>query len=117
MQLLETDQMIDHQKNNIILKITICVGIITYTFWSFFYDLGIQIFYYGNSLFIFLLALYIKQATKKSFITFFLFCVTLNNLLDELLFDPQKIGYNEYIATAIIIVVYLLKDQDPKSDA
>jgi hypothetical protein len=101
-----------------ILKIAIIVSIITYSVWKPILDnFGIHIFYVGNSLFIFLLALYIKQATKKSFITFFLFCVTLNNLLDELLFDPQKIGYNEYIATAIVIVVYLLKDKDPKSDA
>jgi hypothetical protein len=109
--------MIDQQKNDIILKIAICIAIISYTFWSFFDNLPFELFYLGNALFIFLLALYIKQATKKSFLTFFLFCVTLNNLLDELLFDPQKIGYNEYIATAIIIVVYLLKDKDPKSDA
>jgi hypothetical protein len=105
-------------QNNIILKLAIIVSVITYTIWKPINDyFGITIFYIGNSLFIFLLALYIKQATKKSFLTFFLFCVTLNNLLDELLFDPQKIGYNEYIATAIIIVVYLLKDKDPKSDA
>jgi hypothetical protein len=106
------------EKNNTILKIAIIESILTYTIWPLFDDpLASKIFYVGNSLFIFLLALYIKQATKKSFLTFFLFCVTLNNLLDELLFDPQKIGYNEYIATAIIIVVYLLKDKDPKSDA
>ena len=104
--------------NTTILIVAIIESILTYTIWPLFDDpLGTKIYFIGNALFIFLLALYIKQATKKSFLTFFLFCVTLNNLLDELLFDPQKIGYNEYIATAIIIVVYLLKDQDPKSDA
>jgi hypothetical protein len=113
---LEIDQGIE--KNNVILKLAVFTAILVYTFWGFFDEpIASKIFYIGNALFIFLLALYIKQATKKSFITFFLFCVTLNNLLDELLFDPQKIGYNEYIATAIIIVVYLLKDKDPKSDA
>jgi hypothetical protein len=116
MQLLETDQAIE--KSNVILKLAVFTAILVYTFWGFFNEpIASKIFYIGNALFIFLLALYIKQATKKSFLTFFLFCVTLNNLLDELLFDPQKIGYNEYIATAIIIVVYLLKDKDPKSDA
>jgi hypothetical protein len=113
---LEIDQAIE--KNNVILKLAVFTAILVYTFWGFFDEpIASKIFYIGNALFIFLLALYIKQATKKSFLTFFLFCVTLNNLLDELLFDPQKIGYNEYIATAIIIVVYLLKDKDPKSDA
>jgi hypothetical protein len=106
------------EKSNFILKIQILVCIITYTIWPLFDEpLASKIFYIGTALAHFLLALYIKQATKKSFLTFFLFCVTLNNLLDELLFDPQKIGYNEYFATAIIIVVYLLKDKDPKSDA
>ena len=103
--------MTEHQKNNIILKLAVVVSILTFTLWPVFYNFGIQIFYYGNSIFIFLLALYIKQISKPSFTTFFLFCLALNNLLDELLFDAQKIGYNEYIASAIIIVVYLLKDK------
>ena len=101
-----------------ILYLAIIVSFITFNFWKPILEyFDFEIFYIGIALTCFLLSLYIKQTTKKSFITFFLFCVTLNNLLDELLFDPQKIGYNEYIATAIIIVVYLLKDKDPKSDA
>lgn len=110
---------IDQRKdvNKKLLIITLIIGILTYTFWSFVKDpLGTKIYFVGNALFIFLLALYIRQVTKKSFITFFLFCVTLNNLLDEILFDPQKIGLNEYIATALIIVVYFIKEK-PKSDA
>ena len=104
--------------NNTILKIAIVESILVYGLWSFFPDpLGTKIYFVGIAIFIFLLALYIRQISKPSFTTFFLFCLALNNLLDELLFDPQKIGYNEYIATAIIIVVYLLKDKDPKSDA
>jgi hypothetical protein len=109
--------MIDQQKSDILLKLVIVISILSYSLWPYFNNLPFELFYTGVALSHFLLALYIKQVTKKSFITFFLFCVTLNNLLDELLFDPQKIGYNEYIATAIIIVVYLLKDKDPKSDA
>jgi hypothetical protein len=106
------------EKSNIILKIQIVVCIITYTIWPLFDDpLASKIFYIGTALAHFLLALYIRQTTKKSFLTFFLFCVTLNNLLDELLFDPQKIGLNEYLATIIIIIVYFIKDKDPKSDA
>jgi hypothetical protein len=115
-ELLATAQEIE--RNNIILKLAVFTAILVYTFWGFFDDpLASKIFYIGNALFIFLLALYIRQATKKSFLTFFLFCVTLNNLLDELLFDPQKIGLNEYLATVIIIIVYFIKDKDPKSDA
>jgi len=109
--------MKEADKTNI-LVLQIVITIVAYNFWKPILEyFDFEIFYIGIALSHFLLALYIKQVTKKSFLTFFLFCVTLNNLLDELLFDPQKIGYNEYIATAIIIVVYLLKDKDPKSDA
>lgn len=108
MDMLETDQMTDK-----ILKISIIVSIVTYSFWQLILkSTGFHIFYIGIALSHFLLALYIRQISKPSFIVFFLFCVTLNNLLDELLFDPQKIGVNEYIATAIIIIIYFLKDKE-----
>jgi hypothetical protein len=98
-----------------ILKILILVGIFTYSLWQPILNYtGIHIFYIGNALFIFLLCLYIRQISKPSFLTFFLFCGTLNNLLDEICFDPQKIGWNEYIASAIIIIVYFLKDKPIK---
>lgn len=99
-------------QNNIILKIAILVQLLTYSFWKPLLEhFNFQIFYIGNSLFCFLIALYIRQISKPSFLVFFLFCVTLNNLLDELIFDPQKIGINEYIASAIIIIIYFLKDK------
>lgn len=105
-------------EKNKILYLAIFVSFITYNFWKPILEyFNFEIFYIGIALTCFLLALYIRQVTKKSFITFFLFCVTLNNLLDELLFDAQKIGLNEYLATVIIIIVYFIKDKDPKSDA
>lgn len=98
-----------------ILYLSIFICVISYNFWKPILEyFDFEIFYIGIALSHFLLALYIKQISKPSFITFFLFCVTLNNLLDELLFDPQKIGINEYIASAIIIVIYFLKDKPLK---
>jgi hypothetical protein len=95
-----------------ILKISLIVCIFTYSLWQIILlNTGLHIFYIGNALFIFLLALYIRQISKPSFSTFFLFCLALNNLLDEILFDPQKLGWNEFLATAIIIIVYFLKDK------
>lgn len=102
--------MTDRQ-NNIILKLVIVVSILSYTLWPILYKLGHQVFYIGIALSQFLMALYIRQISKPSFITFFLFCIMLNNLIDELIFDPQKIGINEYIATAIIIIIYFLKEK------
>jgi hypothetical protein len=91
------------------------VGMATYLFWKPLYDLGIGVYYIGNALFIFLLALYIKQVSKPSFLTFFLFCITLNNLLDELLFDNTKFGINEIIATILLILVYYFRTTDKKN--
>jgi hypothetical protein len=96
-----------------LLKILILVGIVTYSLWQPILNYtGLHIFYIGNALFIFLLALYIRQTSKESILTFFLFCGTLNNLLDELLFDPQKFGINEIIATVLIPIAYYLKSNN-----
>ena len=108
--------MKETKKEDNILKVTIVLAIATYSFWDFISDLGYDIYYIGNALCIFLLAVYIKQISKPSFLTFFLFCVTFNNLLDEILFDNTKFGINEIIATILLILVYFLrKDQNKKN--
>jgi lipoprotein signal peptidase len=96
-----------------LLKILILVGVVTYSLWQPILNYtGLHIFYIGNALFIFLLALYIRQTSKESILIFFLFCGTLNNLIDELLFDPQKFGINEIIATVLIPIAYYLKSNN-----
>lgn len=100
-----------------ILSLAIVISLITYTFWSQISDFGYDIYYIGNALFIFLLALYIRQVSKPSFITFFLFCLAINNLLDELLFDNTKFGGNEIIATILLPLVYYLRKNNNKKDA
>jgi hypothetical protein len=103
--------MIEQQNNNI-LKLSIIISIVAYNLWPYFNNLPFELFYIGIALSQFLMALYIKQVSKPSFITFFLFCIMLNNLLDELLFDPQKIGINEIIATVLIPIAYYLKSNN-----
>jgi hypothetical protein len=103
------------KKETNILRLAIVVGIVTYSFWDLISNLGYDIYYIGNALFIFLLALYIKQVSKPSFLTFFLFCLALNNLLDELLFDNTKFGINEIIATILLILVYYFRTTDKKN--
>jgi hypothetical protein len=102
------------KKETNILRLAIVVSIVTYLFWDLISNLGYDIYYIGNALFIFLLALYIKQVSKPSFLTFFLFCLALNNLLDELLFDNTKFGINEIIATILLILVYYFRTTDKK---
>ena len=103
--------MIQRKKSNIILLVSILIGIVTYLFWKPLYDLGIGVYYIGNALFIFLLAMYIKRTTEPSFITFFLVCITLSNLIDELFFDNTKFGINEIIATIILPMYYYLNER------
>jgi hypothetical protein len=102
------------KKETNILRLAIVVAIVTYSFWDLISNLGYDIYYIGNALSAFLLALYIKQVSKPSFLTFFLFCITLNNLLDELLFDNTKFGINEIIATILLILVYYFRTTDKK---
>lgn len=95
-----------------ILSIAIVVGIVTYLFWKPILQVfNLHTFYIGNALFIFLLAVYIKRVTPKSFITFFLVCITLSNLIDELFFDNTKFGINEIIATIILPIYYYLNER------
>lgn len=103
--------MKETKKENNILIFTIVVGIITYLFWSLISDFGYDIYYIGNALCVFLLAVYIKRTTEKSFITFFLVCITLSNLIDELFFDNTKFGINEIIATIILPIYYYLNER------
>jgi hypothetical protein len=103
--------VIQRKKSNIILLVSILIGIVTYLFWKPLYDLGIGVYYIGNALFIFLLAMYIKRTTEPSFITFFLVCITLSNLIDELFFDNTKFGINEIIATIILPMYYYLNER------
>jgi hypothetical protein len=103
--------VIQRKKSNIILLVSILIGIVTYLFWKPLYDLGIGVYYIGNALFIFLLAMYIKRTTEPSFITFFLVCITLSNLIDELFFDNTKFGINEIIATIILPLYYYLNER------
>jgi hypothetical protein len=99
------------KKENKILIIAIAISIITYLLWDLISDFGYDIYYIGNALFIFLLAMYIKRTTEPSFITFFLVCLATSNLIDELFFDNTKFGINEIIATIILPLYYYLNER------
>lgn len=66
-------------------------------------------FYVGNSIFIILLCVYIFLQDRKNFIKFVLLSLTINNLLDELFFNPTQIGVNEYVLLIIVPLVGWLK--------
>jgi len=89
-----------------ILYIALLIGICTYMFWEHFPK---GTFYIGNALFIFLLSLYLFCNERKSFIIFFIFGLSLNNLLDELYFDNTILGINELALTLILPIAWFFK--------
>lgn len=89
-----------------LLHIATPVSVITYLFWEHLPKGG---FYVGNALFIFLLCTYIFTKDRQSFIKFVLFCLSLNNLLDELFFNPTELGINEVFFALIVVIIGFVK--------
>lgn len=89
-----------------IIKIALFISIITYQFWDLFPKGS---FYIGNAIFILLLST-VVYLSQKSLWTFLLICLSLNNLLDELFFNPTKQGLNEVFVLIVVPVIwYVIK--------
>lgn len=91
---------------NYLLHIATPVSLMTYLFWE---QLPKGSFYIGNALFIFLLCIHIYKEGRQSFIKFVLLCLSLNNLLDELFFNPTELGINELFFTISIPITWFIK--------
>ncbi len=88
------------------LYIALFLGIFTYMFWQF---MPKGTFYVGNALFIFLLASYIFSLNNRSFIKFLIFGLSFGNLMDELYFDPTKLGANELALVLVLPIIWFFK--------
>lgn len=75
-------------------------------FWNF---LPKGSFYLGNGLFIFMLCMYLFAQDKQSFIKFVLFSLSINNLFDELFFNPTELGFNELLVAILTPFIWLIK--------
>jgi hypothetical protein len=82
------------------------VSIATYLFWDYFPKGS---FYIGNAIFILLISIVIYIQNKGKFISFYLLCIAVNNLMDELLFTPCKLGLNEIMLALILPLFWLIK--------
>jgi hypothetical protein len=51
---------------------------------------------------------YLQAKGNYSLFVFVIFVVTLNNIIDEIFFDPSKMDYNE-IVTALVILAIVLR--------
>lgn len=86
-----------------LIYVTISVSILTYQFWIY---LPKGSFYIGMALFVFLLSVNLFSSNRKKFAYFLLLCLSINNLLDELFFDPTIFGWNEIVSALLIPVIY-----------
>lgn len=89
-----------------LLYIATFVIIATYQFWD---ELPKGSFYIGIALFINLLCMYLYLSNKKSFICFLLFGLSINNLADELFFDPTVLQLNEVLFAFALLAIWALK--------
>lgn len=90
----------------IILIVSICIYVAAYSLWSFLWP---GFFYQALAVCQCLWMLLIEDTVGKGLkkIATIGLWFTINNLMDELFFDPKKLSWNEYVFALIIIVVIL----------
>ena len=110
----------------LILKITFVLSVLNFSFWGWIKDYtGLQTYYVGNAIsytgYTFVLweyakAMYRKRKEFSSLLTWseVILAASVNNLLDELFFEPTKLSWNEYAGFCIIILIALYNDAKRK---
>ena len=88
---------------NKLIWVAVIISIATFQLWKF---LPSNSFYIGSSVYIVVLATIIYLQNKELFISFFLLCIAINNLIDEMFFDPKLNGPNEVVAAILIPILY-----------
>lgn len=63
-------------------------------------------YYISEAVLIFVVSLYLYLHVNN-FFTFLMFGLSINNLLDELFFNPLKLNLNEMIFTIVLIIIAL----------
>lgn len=100
--------------SNAILAIAILICVFTCMTYEFVFNYTDEVTAYtyysiGNAIGYFLIATSVFSIDLTNGIKFIFFSLTLNNLLDELIFDNTKISYNEVIAMLFIVFIYYKK--------
>lgn len=65
-------------------------------------------YYISEAILIFVVSLYLYSHIKN-FCTFLIFGLSINNLFDELFFDPLNLGLNEAVFTAVLILIAIFR--------
>ena len=93
-----------------LIYVRVFISIVTYLFWEVIKEkTGISVFYIGNGLSVFIMALLIHLNNDKNFGSFYLLCITFQNLLDEFIFNPLILSYSEITFALILPIIWLIK--------
>lgn len=95
-------------KNNLILWIAAIGYIAAFQLWNFpqfsvRYGFPVNLYFLGTAITLFILCLFIFINFRQYFISFLLLGLSINNLSDELFFDPTKLQLNELFFTVCLV--------------
>lgn len=91
-----------------LMWVAVVLSIATYQIWPY---LPKGYFYKGMAVTLLIFAAVIYRQNSKLLISFFLLCISISNLLDELFFDPIKFGLNELIFAATVPIIWCIKSK------
>lgn len=103
MNLLDLGQQIENKKR---IQITVVILlVIGGLFWKILSNHGIHNVYYYTQAIAWLLVSVYFYIDKKYYISKIMILFSINNLADELFFDPTKLGVNEIIFAILTILI------------
>jgi hypothetical protein len=94
--------------NKMLLIAALLVLVAGYNLWVFAWH---GFFYQCIAVGLLLLALLIKRLMPCDPTVTIAIWLCVNNVLDELFFDPKSFGWNEYLIAGIIIIVTIIKSR------
>jgi len=98
--------MIDKTKIlNAILFFALVLSVLVRNFAFLFQE---HFYYISEAILIFVVSLYLYSHIKN-FCTFLIFGLSVNNLFDELFFNPLVLGINEIVLTIVLILISVFR--------
>lgn len=111
--LLANVRKIDSSK--IILTVCLLVLIFSFVSWSYLSDYGIKnVYYIGQSIAWFLASIFFFITNKKWIVSKIFVLYSINNLLDELFFDPTVLSHNKTVFAIVAIILLYCNSKNQK---
>jgi hypothetical protein len=98
---------------SLILTVALIVSLITYSGWTLVgdEDLGIELFFKGNALFILLISYSNYLQDRNSFIRCFIYELAIANMIKELFLDVSKLTLGESLLLVAIPIIWCIKNK------